>query len=158
MTDTMLASFFSSEVDEKNDGEATVVFSGTYAVLGDYTVDIRDGRADASWSFEGRDTSGMFDAEAWGLEQLQEMLRVTTTDHDVTAFFHKAEEVEKEDQSGKRPGRCQAQSEACRQGGGDGCGCPGREKRRGPDSAGQGCRRRSLPDDTRTAGKAGEPL
>ena len=95
VTDTMLASFFSSKVEEKSDKEATVVFSGTYAVLGDYTVDIRDGKADASWSFEGRDTSGMFDAEAWGLEQLQEMLRATTTDHDVTSFFHKAEEIEK---------------------------------------------------------------
>ena len=94
VTDTMLASFFSSKVEEKSDKEATVVFSGTYEVLGDYTVDIRDGKADASWSFEGRDTSGMFDAEAWGLEQLQEMVRITTTDHEVKAFFHKAQEIE----------------------------------------------------------------
>ena len=99
VTDTMLASFFSSEVEEKTDGEATVVFSGTYAVLGDYTVDIKGGKADASWSFEGKDTSGMFDAEAWGLEQLQEMLRVTTTDHEVSAFFHKAQEMSRKIQA-----------------------------------------------------------
>ena len=95
VTDTMLASFFSSKVEEKADGEATVVFSGTYYVLGDYTVDIRGGKADASWSFEGKDTSGMFDAEAWGLEQLQEMVRITTTDHEVRTFFRKAQEIEK---------------------------------------------------------------
>ena len=64
VTDSMLSAFFTCYVEEKSDKEATVVFSGTYAVLGDYTVDIRDGKADASWSFEGRDTSGMFDAEA----------------------------------------------------------------------------------------------
>ena len=95
VTDTMLASFFNSDVEENADGESTVVFSGFYYPLGDYTVSVKDGKAEASWSFDGRDTSGMFDADVWGLEQLQEMLRITTTDHEVSSFFHKAQEIEK---------------------------------------------------------------
>ena len=94
LTDTMLSGYFSPSVEEKSAEETTVVFRGAYYVLGDYTVDIRRNNTSVSWSHDGEDTSGLFDAEAWGLEQLQEMVRIATTEHEITAFSHKALAIE----------------------------------------------------------------
>ena len=90
LTSTMLGAYFSPSINEKADSEATVVYKGSYYVLGDYTVEIKDKKATVSWSHDGEDTSGMFDAEAWGLEQLQEMVRIATTEHEISAFSYKA--------------------------------------------------------------------
>ena len=73
-----------------------MVYSGIEdlrAVLGDYTVSVRNGRAAAAWSHEGEDTSGLFDAKAWGKEQLEEMFRAAAKNRDISAFVEKAESL-----------------------------------------------------------------
>ncbi|MBQ3668420.1 MAG: hypothetical protein II920_04245 [Clostridia bacterium] len=91
ITSEML-SFFSRS-DEKSDGNPIVCYEGIYPftyVLGNYTVLIRDGKAEASWSRDGMDTSGGFDAEAWGAGQLSEMLHGSPETHDVSAYAQQA--------------------------------------------------------------------
>ena len=93
VTDTMLSTFFSRTVSETADGGTTVVYSGIdflRAALGYYTVSVKDGAAAAVWSHDGESTSGLFDAEAWGKEQLEEMLRTAADRHDLSAFSEKA--------------------------------------------------------------------
>ena len=46
-------------------------------VLGAYTVTVRQGKAQASWSRDGEDTGGGFEADAWGQEQVNELLRLS---------------------------------------------------------------------------------
>ena len=94
ITGSMLSTFFTRTAEETADGGVTVVYSGIEdlrAVLGDYTVSARNGRAAAAWSHEGEDTSGLFDAKAWGKEQLEEMFRAAAKDRDISAFVEKAE-------------------------------------------------------------------
>ena len=94
ITGAMLSTFFGRTAEETADGGVTVVYSGIEdlrAVLGDYTVSVRNGRAAAAWSHEGEDTSGLFDAKAWGKEQLEEMFRAAAKDRDISAFVEKAE-------------------------------------------------------------------
>ena len=94
ITGSMLSTFFTRTAEETADGGVTVVYSGIEdlrAVLGDYTVSVRNGRAAAAWSHEGEDTSGLFDAKAWGKEQLEEMFRAAAKDRDISAFVEKAE-------------------------------------------------------------------
>lgn len=96
VTDTMLSTFFSRTVSETADGGTTVVYSGIdflRDVLGEYTVSVKDGAASAVWSHDGESTSGLFDAEAWGKEQLEEMLRTAAERHDLSAFSEKAKAI-----------------------------------------------------------------
>ncbi len=96
VTDTMLSTFFSRTVSETADGGTTVVYSGIdflRDVLGEYTVSIKGGAATAVWSHDGESTSGLFDAEAWGKEQLEEMLRTAADRHDLSAFSEKAKAI-----------------------------------------------------------------
>ena len=96
VTDTMLSTFFSRTVSETADGGTTVVYSGIdflRDVLGEYTVSVKDGAATAVWSHDGESTSGLFDAEAWGKEQLEEMLRTAADRHDLSAFSEKAKAI-----------------------------------------------------------------
>ena len=96
ITGAMLSTFFTRTAEETADGGVTVVYSGIEdlrAVLGDYTVSVRNGRAAAAWSHEGEDTSGLFDAKAWGKEQLEEMFRAAAKDRDISAFVEKAESL-----------------------------------------------------------------
>jgi len=96
MTDTMLSTFFSRTVSETADGGTTVVYAGIdflRDVLGEYTVSVKDGAAAALWSHDGESTSGLFDAEAWGKEQLEEMLRTAAERHDLSAFSEKAKAI-----------------------------------------------------------------
>lgn len=96
VTDTMLSTFFSRTVSETADGGTTVVYSGIdflRDVLGEYTVSVKDGTATAVWSHDGESTSGLFDAEAWGKEQLEEMLRTAADRHDLSAFSEKAKAI-----------------------------------------------------------------
>lgn len=76
-----MMTLFSREVAENADGSATVTYapveeSNRYEgnPFGVYTVTIRDGQAEASWSLDGMDTSGGLEAKAWGAEQLGLML------------------------------------------------------------------------------------
>lgn len=96
VTDTMLSTFFNRTVSETADGGTTVVYAGIdflRDVLGEYTVSVKDGAAAALWSHDGESTSGLFDAEAWGKEQLEEMLRTAAERHDLGAFAEKAKAV-----------------------------------------------------------------
>ena len=96
VTDTMLSTFFSRTVSETADGGTTVVYAGIdflRDVLGEYTVSVKDGAAAALWSHDGESTSGLFDAEAWGKEQLEEMLRTAAERHDLSAFSEKAKAI-----------------------------------------------------------------
>ena len=96
VTDTMLSTFFSRTVSETADGGTTMVYAGIdflRDVLGEYTVSVKDGAATAVWSHDGESTSGLFDAEAWGKEQLEEMLRTAAERHDLSAFSEKAKAV-----------------------------------------------------------------
>ena len=95
VTDAMLSTFFSRTVSETADGGTTVVYAGIdflRDVLGEYTVSVKDGAA-AVWSHDGESTSGLFDAEAWGKEQLEEMLRTAAERHDLSAFSEKAKAI-----------------------------------------------------------------
>ena len=96
VTDTMLSTFFSRTVSETADGGTTVVYAGIdflRDVLGEYTISVKDGAATAAWSHDGESTSGLFDAEAWGKEQLEEMLRTAAERHDLSAFSEKAKAI-----------------------------------------------------------------
>ena len=76
----LLQEYFVRTAEEKDDGSFLVSYEGVtdYAyVLGRYDVAVRDGQVTAvSWSRDGEDTSGGFEAEAWGKEQIMEMLRL----------------------------------------------------------------------------------
>lgn len=96
ITDNMLNTFFGRTIKEQADGSTAIVYSGNHGlhfVLGDYTVVLKDGNATVSWSHDGENTSGLFDAEAWGREQLEEMILLVKRDHEVTAFAEKAREI-----------------------------------------------------------------
>ncbi len=72
-----LQTFFSREEMELPDGALKVTYAGVgplVAPLGTYTAVVRDGKAEVSWSHDGEDTAGGYEAEAWGLEQLNQML------------------------------------------------------------------------------------
>ena len=72
-----ILSLFYRQVEQHADGSATVTYSvpgenGLPAEqMGEYTVEVKDNRAKASWSNEGKDTSGGLAAEAFGAEQLR---------------------------------------------------------------------------------------
>ena len=96
VTEPMLSTFFNRTVSETADGGTTVVYAGIdflRDVLGEYTVSVKDGAAAAVWSHDGESTSGLFDAEAWGKEQLEEMLRTAAERHDLSAFSEKAKAI-----------------------------------------------------------------
>ena len=58
--------------------------------LGSYLVRVTDGQVESvSWTLEGKDTTGGFDAEAWGAEQLGEMVKITAATHDMNRFYQK---------------------------------------------------------------------
>ena len=98
ITNDMLSTFFSRAAEEKDDGITLVTYSGVdyfYYVLGDYTVTVKDGKGSAVWSHDGEDTSGLFEADAWGKDQLQEMMRISSEKHDVQEFAGKAEAIAK---------------------------------------------------------------
>lgn len=98
VTTAMQCTFFQRTVEQQDDGSVRVIYSGSedlHEVLGDYTVTVEYGKASAVWNHDGEDTSGMFEAEAWGVEQLKEMLRLCAEDHEMTAFYQQAVAVAK---------------------------------------------------------------
>ena len=69
--------FFAREEEELPDGTFRVTYTGTAFLeypLGTYTALVRDGKAEITWSHDGEKTEGGYDSEAWGSEQLQQML------------------------------------------------------------------------------------
>lgn len=75
LTDDLL-SLFRREVTEQGIGKAIVTYTAPAqdfptAQMGVYTVQVDGGKAAASWSNDGKDTSGGLMAEAFGAEQLK---------------------------------------------------------------------------------------
>ena len=71
--------FFVREVTETDDGRITVTLRGTdqfYWVLGTYTGSSDGKSTTASWSNEGKQTYGGFDAPAWDALQLHQMVEL----------------------------------------------------------------------------------
>ena len=84
VTATMQGSYFVREV-EQTDQETVVSFTGLENlryVLGEYTVTVRNGKASAVWSRDGEDTTGGFEADAWGVDQLNAMVDWDKNNHD----------------------------------------------------------------------------
>ena len=97
VTMTMLGSYFSRE-DEQAADAAVFRYRGIEDlnyVLGEYTVTVKDGKATAEWSHDGEDTSGGFEAEAWGKEQLQAMLERDKARDSADDYYVKAIEIAK---------------------------------------------------------------
>ncbi len=110
--DQAMLGYFHRTVQEKEDGSTVVTYEGSNNlsyVLGTYTLIIKGNNATASWSRDGEDTSGGLDADAWGKEQLEEMLRISTTEHEVKTYFIKANEINEKhgltfENAGMQPG------------------------------------------------------
>ena len=95
ITDEM-NSFFGREEEELPDGTVKVTYFGAgylEAPLGIYTVTVKNGRAETSWSHDGEDTSGGYSAEAWGREQLQQMIADSREQKDKAEYLELAEKL-----------------------------------------------------------------
>lgn len=78
---------FHRQTTQNPDGSSTITYRSVEGIeqLGLYTVEVKDGKAKATWSLEGKETSGGLKAEAWGREQLQLMVE----DYEaVMSFLH----------------------------------------------------------------------
>lgn len=105
ITDEMQV-FFHRVVTENPDGTAVVTYTGNWDlayVLGEYTVNLNGKEATAAWSHDGEDTSGGLDAEAWGVEQLSEMMRLYKETHDMSAYYDKGAAIEKKHSTTEAP-------------------------------------------------------
>ena len=91
ITPAMQTYFTREVVGEGNNATVTYKGMNEFAyVLGDYTVAIKDGKAETAWSRDGEDTAGGFDADAWGTEQLTEMMRINKETFGLEPFRSKA--------------------------------------------------------------------
>ena len=73
-----MQTFFGREEKTLPDGSVEVIYTGvgeTAYALGTYTALVKDGRAEISWSHDGENTSGGYEAEAWGIGQIRQMLK-----------------------------------------------------------------------------------
>ena len=88
--------FFVREITESDNGEITVTLRGAdpyYWVLGTYTGSSDGKNTTASWSNEGKETYGGFDAPAWEALQLHQMVEIAREDHSTGAFFLQAKAI-----------------------------------------------------------------
>ena len=91
-----MQTFFSREENELPDGAVQVTYTGVGGmeyVLGSYTALVKDGKAEIKWTHDGEDTSGGYAAEAWGLEQLRQMMADSLDQKKKDAFMSKAAEI-----------------------------------------------------------------
>ncbi len=86
----LLREYFIRTVEEKDDNVFIVRYEGleNYAyVLGRYEITVDRNRVvEITWSHDGENISGGFDAEAWGAEQIMEMLRLNQETGDTSLF------------------------------------------------------------------------
>ena len=85
-----MQTYFGRTEAEQPDGSVLVTYEGVedmaYA-LGQYTVTVRNGQAvSTAWSHDGESTEGGFESDAWGAEQIQEMLRLNEETGSTAAF------------------------------------------------------------------------
>ena len=91
-----MQTFFAREQEEMPDGAVNITYTGVGGmeyVLGRYTVLVKDGKAEISWNHDGEDISGGYAAEAWGVEQLRQMMADSLDQEKKDDFIHKAEEI-----------------------------------------------------------------
>ena len=91
-----MMTFFAREEEELEDGSVLVRYSGVGSleyVLGTYSVLVKDGKAEISWNHDGEDVSGGYEAEAWGIGQLKQMLTDCLDETSKDAYLAKAEEI-----------------------------------------------------------------
>ena len=91
-----LQTFFGREEKELPDGALEVTYTGAgtlAAPLGTYTAVVRNGQAEVTWSYDGKDTAGGYEAEAWGLEQLKQMRTDSRKNPGQEAYLNRAEEL-----------------------------------------------------------------
>jgi len=90
LTPAMLG-FFSQDSVSADGRHWWVVYSpeSGYGVrLGMYQVQVTDGRVtEVTWTLDGKSTQGGFEAEAWGAEQLGEMVKITAQTGDMRRFY-----------------------------------------------------------------------
>jgi len=93
----LLQDYFLRTVEEKDDNIFIIRYEGieNYAyVLGRYEVTVdRTHVTGITWSHDGEDTSGGFEAEAWGAEQIMEMLRLNQEAGTTEAFDARINEI-----------------------------------------------------------------
>ncbi len=91
-----MMTFFGREQETLEDGSVRVTYTGAgnldYAV-GTYTAVVKDGKAEIAWSHDGEDTSGGYAAEAWGIDQLKQMLADCRDDGLKQAYLDRAGEI-----------------------------------------------------------------
>ncbi len=88
----MMTYFVRSE-EELPDGSVRVTYTGRDIleyVLGTYTAEVKGGKAAITWSHDGESTDGEYEAEAWGTEQLKQMLSDNTETGDMSRFAGQA--------------------------------------------------------------------
>lgn len=83
--------YFNHKMEILPDGRVAVSYTGMENMafaLGTYTVTVKDGQAlSVTWTHDGESTEGGFEADAWGAEQLKEMLRLNERDGNMFAFL-----------------------------------------------------------------------
>ena len=88
-----MQTFFEREEQGLPDGAVQVTYTGVGGmeyVLGTYTALIKEGKAKIQWSHDGEDTSGGYEAKAWGQEQLRQMMTDSLDQKKKNAFISKA--------------------------------------------------------------------
>ena len=88
-----MQTFFERKENELPDGAVQVTYTGVGGmeyVLGSYSALVKDGKATIQWSHDGEDTSGGYEAEAWGREQLRQMMEDSLDQKKKAAFLSKA--------------------------------------------------------------------
>jgi len=88
--------FFSRDSLGNNEHRFTVIYVPQFedalaAKLGSYRVVVSDEIVESvSWSLDGISTEGGFDADAWGAEQLAEMVHIVSVTNNTSRFAKKA--------------------------------------------------------------------
>ena len=91
-----MQTYFTREEDEQEDGSVVVTYTGAGSleyVLGTYTAVVKDGRAEITWSYDGMDTSGGYESEYWGREQLARMMAESFDEQQKITVLRKAYEI-----------------------------------------------------------------
>ncbi len=92
ITEEMQTFFFRQE-EELPDGAVRVTYTGVSGldyVLGTYTAIVRDGKAEVTWSHDGKEISAGYEGNVWGLEQLKQMMTDSASEKRKMAFLLKA--------------------------------------------------------------------
>lgn len=75
ITDRMMSQFY-RKAQLNSDGSTTVTYESVEHIeqLGIYTITVRDGKAEASWSLDDKYNAGRLEDSAWGPEQIERLL------------------------------------------------------------------------------------